>query len=62
MAYKATVIPVTIVSPGDVTEEREIILKNITRWVLLLKKTFWKFYIKQLPIAPVQIKSKSNPV
>jgi len=32
MAYKATVIPVMIASPGDVADEREVIRKVIARW------------------------------
>ena len=32
MAYTATVIPVMIASPGDVTEERRIIREVIHEW------------------------------
>jgi hypothetical protein len=32
MAYKATVIPIMIASPGDVFEEREVIREVVHNW------------------------------
>lgn len=55
MAYQATVLPVMIASPGDVSEEREIVRTTLHEWNDLNSET------AKVMLAPVGWESHSSP-